>query len=221
MSNIQDRANAMMKTEGFQGVPLETFETGGRLQFMRLLEHGLVPESRVLEIGCGCLRIGYWLVRLLEPGGYSGIEPAKSRVDLGKSYLFDDALLAAKRPEFDYNADFDTSVFDGKFDYFLACSIWTHCSKAHIETMLDGFLANTRDDAVFLASYLPARDPKDDYTGDVWVGTSHESSTPGIVYHALDWIVKQCRARGLKLTEIPGIDLDGQFWLRIERGNAG
>jgi len=30
------------------------------------LQLGLTPEHKVLEIGCGVLRVAYWLIRLLE-----------------------------------------------------------------------------------------------------------------------------------------------------------
>ena len=202
---------------GFLGVPRQSFEVGGRAQLARLLEHGLQPESRVLDIGCGCLRVAYWLVRFLDRDGYCGIEPAKERVELGKQYLLSPELIASKRPRFDHNAVFDTSVFGGRFDFFLAGSIWTHCSKQHLETTLDGFLSNTSEHGVFLASYLPAAGFDDDYRGSQWVGTSHESSEPGIVRHQLSFIQERCQARALQVTELPGLDCDSQYWLRIER----
>ncbi|TWT61769.1 hypothetical protein [Rubinisphaera italica] len=93
------------------GVPKETFEQAGRQQFIELLAAGLLPESRVLEFGCGCLRIGYWLIRFLDPECFYGIEPAKNRVDHGQEYLFSPAMLAEKKPQFDYNAVFDSSMF--------------------------------------------------------------------------------------------------------------
>lgn len=56
MSRVQTQADEMMERHGFLGVPRQTFEVGGRAQFVRLLNHGLTPESKVLDIGCGCLR---------------------------------------------------------------------------------------------------------------------------------------------------------------------
>ena len=53
MSKVQTQADEMMERHAFLGVPRETFEAGGRAQFVRLLNHGLTPESRVLDIGCG------------------------------------------------------------------------------------------------------------------------------------------------------------------------
>lgn len=217
---VQKLAQAMIDEHGFLGVPRETFAAGGRGQLTRLLEQGLNPTSRVLDIGCGCLRVSYWLIRFLEPECYYGIEPASRRVDLGCTYLFSREELEWKRPSFHHNADFDTSVFGIEFDYFLAGSIWTHCSKRHIETTLDGFCRNTGRGGIFLASYLPAEGPNNDYLGDRWVGTSHESDVPGVVYHSPDWIFDACRSRGLEAEQLPGIDCDQQYWLRVSRDPA-
>lgn len=216
MSKVQARAEEMMDRHGFLGVPKRTYELGGRAQFIRLLENGLLPESKVLEIGCGTLRIAYWLMRFLEPGCYAGIEPARKRVELGCQYLFTAEELADKRPRFEYNAIFDTAVFGEQFDYFLAGSIWTHCSKGHIDTMLDGFQRNTGPGGRFITSYLPASG-EDDYMGTTWVGTSHESNEPGVICHSLDWIKENCARRGLAVTLLPGRDCDGQYWLRLDK----
>src|SRR5258706_7230212 len=82
MSRVQAQAEEMISRHGFLGVPVETFEQAGREQLIALLQEGLHPESKVLEIGCGCLRIAYWLGRFVHPCCYHGIEPARQRQDL-------------------------------------------------------------------------------------------------------------------------------------------
>jgi len=217
MSWVQIRATEMMSRHGFLGVPVETFEDGGRRQFIALLNEGLCPESKVLDIGCGCLRTAYWLIRFLDPGCYHGIEPARRRVEYGLDHLFTSELVRAKQPQVDFNPNFDSSVFATKFDYFLAGSIWTHASKSQIEATLESFLQDSIPTGVFLTSYLPALHPNDDYRGDHWIGTSHESETPGVIRHALPWITEQCQKRGLRVQEVPGEAFDGQYWLRVNR----
>ncbi|WP_336206649.1 class I SAM-dependent DNA methyltransferase [Nonomuraea sp. LPB2021202275-12-8] len=46
----------------------------GRLQFDYLVEHGLKPECRMLEIGCGNLRAGRLFIDYLHTGNYYGID---------------------------------------------------------------------------------------------------------------------------------------------------
>lgn len=217
MSRVQSRGEEMIARHGFQGVPANSFDEAGRRQFVALLNQGLNPESKVLEIGCGCLRVAYWLIRFLDRGCYCGIEPARQRVDHGREYLFNPDELPSKQPRFDFNPDFDTSVFGVQFDFFLAGSIWSHASKNHIEVMLDGFLRDSTTTGIFLTSYVPAESPDEDHQGDSWVGTSHESDTPGVIHHSLAWIEAQCEKRGLRVKQLPGEAFDAQFWLLVQR----
>ncbi|MER6944174.1 class I SAM-dependent methyltransferase [Nonomuraea sp. NPDC000554] len=46
----------------------------GRLQFDYMVEHGLKPEFRMLEIGCGNLRAGHLFIDYLNRGNYYGID---------------------------------------------------------------------------------------------------------------------------------------------------
>jgi hypothetical protein len=123
----------------------------------------------------------------------------------------------AKRPRFDFNPHFNSSAFATRFDYFLAGSIWAHASKRQIESTLDSFLRDSAAEGICLASYLPAQSADDDYQGDCWIGTSHESDVRGVIRHSLEWIMQQCQARRLRVEELPGEAFDGQSWLRVRR----
>jgi glycosyl transferase family 4 len=217
-STLEEKARQMETEGGFLGVPVEEFETEGRLQLAALLRHGLRPDSKLLDIGCGCLRGGYWLIRFLQPGRYCGIEPRKDRLQLGLSHLFAPAELAGKQPRFDHNPEFDSSVFGERFDFFLARSIWTHASKPQIARMLDAFLRDTRPAAKFLTSYVPPEPPhRPELMGEAWIGTGLESNVPGIAYHSFEWIERECRARGLEVCETGQDDYGGQRWLLVRR----
>jgi len=183
-SKIQTRAEEMMAQNGFLGVPVETFEQAGRTQLIALLNEGMNPESKVLDIGCGCLRTAWWFIRFLDSGHYFGIEPARKRVECGLQYIFAPEEVALKHPRFQFNAKFDASGFRTKFDFFLARSIWTHASKSQVEITLDSFVRYSNSSSAFLTSYLPAASSIDDYQGTAWVGTSHESETPGVIRHS-------------------------------------
>jgi hypothetical protein len=216
-SRLQSAGERMMRQHGFLGVPTETFADAGRKQFLALLSEGLTPESSVLDLGCGCLRTGAWLIPFLKPGCYYGIEPARQRVEYGLQSLFTEDEIRIKQPRFDFNSGFDSSVFGRRFDFFLAGSIWSHASKGQIQTSLGSFVRDSTRSGVFLTSYIPAESSLDDYRGDSWVGTSHESNVPGVIKHSLEWIEHECAARGLGIDQLPGEAFDGQVWLRVRR----
>jgi hypothetical protein len=213
---LQEQA-ARLSAQQFLGVPVKDFERGGQEQLSYLLAAGLNPASRVLDLGCGVLRAGYWLIHFLDAGGYHGIEPHAGRLEIGMHTMLEPEVLQSKRPRFDTNPRFDTGVFGEQFDYFLAYSIWTHASKRQISVMLDGFLRDARGDAVFLTTYYPAGWRHRDYRGDTWYGTSHESDVPGCIYHSFRWVRAECDARNLVVRKIGRDRTHGQFWLEITR----
>lgn len=187
------------------------------MQFSMMIREGVYPSSKVLDIGCGCLRGGYWMVHFLDPSCYYGIEPNTAMVDTGLKEILEPDVVREKHPTIDHNANFDTSVFGVKFDAFLARSIWTHASKPQIQIMLDNFLRDSSETAFFLASYLPARWPWQDYKGTEYRGKSHNCNVGDLVLHSRNWIEAECRKRGLFMRELPDGVLLNQRWLKISR----
>lgn len=212
---IQQKGNLINK-EVFNGGPADKFSIIGRLYLITLLKIGLTPDSKVLDVGCGALRGGYWLINFLSKGGYYGIEPNVEMLEVGKRIMLGEKLLTEKAPTFDNNSDFNFSVFDSKFDFVVARSIWSHTSKEQIQTMLDEFVANANPNGVMLTSYFKPYSSKDDYQGKGWVGKSHESSEAGVVFHSFEWIQKECSIRNLKAQELK-FDFYSQIWLHISK----
>jgi SAM-dependent methyltransferase len=153
--SLQDRSQRLAQT-AFLGGPKHDFERVGRLGFQVLLAEGLLPESRVLDVGCGALRLGYWLMRFLDPGCYFGIEPQAQMLRTGLEQLVEPEVVARAQARFAHNDDFDFSVFGERFDFVFARSIWTHAAEPQITAMLDSFARTAGPDGVFLASYYPA-----------------------------------------------------------------
>ncbi len=159
-------------------------------------------------------------MKILEADRYRGIEPHKARLRFGLDHVVGEDLARQKRPRFDHNTAFDLSVFGERFDFFVARSVWTHASKSQIAAMLDGFVANSAPGAVFLTSFLAARNPKHDYQGDGWVGRSESSPFGGLVGHSPRWIQRACAERRLTVHALPEHVVNQQIWLLIARAPA-
>jgi SAM-dependent methyltransferase len=215
---LQHRAERLA-AEHFLGGPVETFEAIGRMQLITLLRCGLNPDSRVLDLGCGCLRGGYWMIHFLQPGRYFGIEPNVDMLEMGKNEIVGPTVIANKQPAFLTNDRFDPSGFAERFDYFVARSIWTHASRGQIRQMLDAFARFGADDSCFLTSYLPVEDGGPGYLGDEWVGRSHESGSRGVVQHDFGWIEAECLGRRFEVSPLEG-GRHRQTWLVITKGDG-
>lgn len=221
MKTLMERALLLREQGIFLGGGIKSFEIAGRKVLITLLSKGLLPNSKVLDIGCGCLRCGYWLIHFLQNECYFGIEPNIKMLDAGIRVVLDPYLVAQKRPRFDHNADFNFSIFMQKFDFFLARSIWTHASKRHIQTMLDGFVNTSNENSKFLTSYKKLTASEQDYMHDEWIGKSHESDKSGMVCHSFEWIKDECATRNLVVQEIEDAtyNFGKQTWILIEHRN--
>jgi SAM-dependent methyltransferase len=208
-----------IRNAGFLGGPPKLFDSAGREQLIVLLEYGLKFDSMLLDIGCGCLRGGRWMIPLLDGGHYFGIESNRHMVDKGLESFIAREMIELKKPRFDYNDQFDFSVFNVKFTHFIARSIWTHASKPQVEQMLDGFAASAEPNGVMLTSYVPAKifGGRADYQGARWIGQSHESEERGMIAHSFGWLQAACRRRGLTVRRVPRAPFNEQVWLEVSR----
>lgn len=98
----------------------------GRMQFDYLVGHGLRPEHRMLEIGCGNLRAGRLFIDHLRPGNYHGIDISPdiliSALDVLAEYG-----LAAKLPHLTPVRDLRFAFLpDRHFDVVHAHSVFSH-----------------------------------------------------------------------------------------------
>jgi SAM-dependent methyltransferase len=96
----------------------------GRDQFNYLLSRGLQPDHRVLDFGCGAMRVGIWLVAYLNAGRYYGIEPHYKSLEAAVRYEIPLHGLAAKLPRLLCDDEFACEYFGESFDFVLAFSVF-------------------------------------------------------------------------------------------------
>jgi SAM-dependent methyltransferase len=125
----------------YVGPPAE-YDAMAATQFRLLTTLGLREHHRLLNSGCGSLRVGRLLIPYLLPGNYHGIEP--------NSWLIEDAIareighdqIRLKRSVFRANADFSSDGFGVAFDFIVAQSVFSHAGADLVAPALSGFRRN-------------------------------------------------------------------------------
>jgi cyclopropane fatty-acyl-phospholipid synthase-like methyltransferase len=135
------------------------FEDAGFRQFTFMVKEGLRPDSKLLEVGCGCLRAGLYFIGYLNPGNYVGIEHHQWLIDEARKdeninpvdkrgqRMFDVQL-----PFFIVNDNFDLTGLNTQFDFMLAKSLFTHLTKDKIKQCYDNLRPHLKDSGVFYTS---------------------------------------------------------------------
>ena len=199
----------------YTGGPIQHFEKVGRETIITLLQNGLRPDHKILDFGCGAIRLGYWLIRLVDRGNYYGIEPDISMIDTGKKYSLEEELVQTKQPKFSTNGKCDFSVFGVEFDFVVARSIFTHTTPAMLRRTLKSFQENSTPNGVMLASYWPLEYSKPGEIGEE-LPLTDDRFIPVIKYE-LKTLQAWSAEFGLKVSEYRVNPLiNEQVWLKFE-----
>jgi len=109
----------------------------GRMQYHFLVAQGLEPHHVFLDVACGALRLGQYLIPFLKPGHYQAIEGEEALIAAGLEHEVLYGLGASRRPRFVCNYDFDVTGLE-PFDYAIAQSLLTHLTPTDIEKCFTG-----------------------------------------------------------------------------------
>jgi SAM-dependent methyltransferase len=131
----------------------------GRLQFEFLVSQGLLPDHRLVDVGCGCLRGGIHLVRYLEPGNYFGIDINQPLLDAGYDFELSQGLRKRlPRAQLRCDGEFDFSPFHASFDFAIAQSLFTHLPADLFRLCLERLARSIAPGGRFYASFYIAPD---------------------------------------------------------------
>jgi SAM-dependent methyltransferase len=131
------RSDAARSPEGAVGSPShEYWLQVGQLQFDYATSHGLKPEMRMLEIGCGNLRAGRLFIDYLEPGSYYGIDISPDILTSAQDTVAE-YDLRAKLPHLTLVRDLRLHFLpDRSFDFVHAHSVFSHSPAEVIDECL-------------------------------------------------------------------------------------
>jgi len=155
----------MSAYKGFVG-PHKRWDLIAGHVFTVLYERGLREHHKVLDIGCGSLRVGRLLIPYLAKGNYYGFDPNEKILQQG---LINEvgSLLVLKKVNYYGNADkIPVDWMDKKFNYIFAHSIFTHAPVWMIRKYLIESYSMLNKGGYFISSFMKGIDT---YIGEDWV----------------------------------------------------
>ncbi len=111
-------------------------------QLDTLKHFGLRPQHRLLDVGCGAMRLGLDAVDYLEDGNYFGVDAFEPYIFLAQDLVKRAGLN--KRFTVIVESQFRFGQFGVKFDFTILQSVFTHLSPSQCEacvTALRGVMA--------------------------------------------------------------------------------
>ena len=109
----------------------------GDLQLGFLIAQGMQPHHRLLDVGCGSLRLGARAVAYLDADRYFGSDLNESLIRAG----YEQELTEAQRARvpwrhFGVNDDFSFDFLSQAMDFAIAQSVFTHLPLNHLRRCL-------------------------------------------------------------------------------------
>jgi hypothetical protein len=185
--------------------PPEKYDLVSAMQFNLLTFLGLREHHYLLDIGCGSLRGGKLFIPYLLPGRYFGIEPEEWLIEEGITKELGRDILQIKRPVFSHDRHFILTLFNRKFDFILAQSIFSHASQQQIRKCLSEVKQVMMTTSISAATFVKG---EKNYTGDEWV-------YPDCVTYTLEHMTRLVEEQGLVCKPIDWPHPNQQTWIGI------
>ncbi len=164
--------------------PAHLWQMKRRFQIDFLKQQNLEPRHRLVDIGCGTLRGGIPLIKLLDTGHYTGIEVREDVLELGRDELRE-AKLENKNPELIHCQALSSLELEHKADYIWAFAVLIHMD----DDALNGCLS-------FVSQHLAQGGS---FFGNVNIGEKDNGNWQGfpVVHRPMNWYAQTAERFGL------------------------
>ncbi len=193
--------------------------------FGLLTSLGLRGRHRLLDVGCGSLRLGRLIIPYLNAGNYCGMEPNQWLVNEGLAQELGREIVALKQPEFFYTDSVAQMGQAGVFDFAIAQSIFSHCGPDLLQQHLSGIFDALGPAGALLATYVIGESDSTD-VGWVYPGCvtyteqrmGQAAAQAGYACYPLDWLHPRqrwalCAKPGFDTRWLLGRSLTWNTWL--------
>jgi hypothetical protein len=142
--------------------PPDEYDLVCAMSFNLLTSCGLRQHHKLLDIGCGSLRLGRLLIPYLNSSGYVGLEPNRWLIEAGLQYELGSSLVEQRKPTFIFDTDLETLSPDIRFDYVIAQSIFSHTAPDLLKRWMDDVAGRLTHEGIFFATVLEGEIECDD-----------------------------------------------------------
>lgn len=143
-----------IEKRGHRGYVGGMWDEIGQLQFDFLVDKGLKPESYLLDVACGSLRLGVKAVPYLESSHYLGIEKESGLVKAGLEQELEAGIRDEKQPNVVISSNFEFEKLGQKANFAIAQSLFSHLPPSLINLCIRKLYPCLEDDGVFYATYF-------------------------------------------------------------------
>lgn len=183
--------------------PAEYYDVSSAVQFNLLTALGLRDEHYLLDVGCGSLKAGRLFIPYLRPDRYFGIEHLPWLIQESIDREIGADLVRIKRPTFSDDNNWTMSIFNRKFDFILAQSIFSHLPKAKIRHCVAEGKKVLKPGGIFAATFFVGLE---NYEGEYWAAKAD---------YTLECMRQMVEEEGMVCTPIDWPHPDPQQWILI------
>lgn len=166
--------------------PPRDYDLVSAMVFNLLTSVGVRQNHKLIDIGCGSLRLGRLFIPYLNQGCYFGVEPNKWLVDKGIKNEVGKSQIKIKKPRFIYSGSLSELGDYIGADFAVAQSIFSHCGLDLIDGWLKDCSSHLNDSGVLLATFLT---DDEDFVGKGWI-------YPGCVNYKVSTMSDLARSHG-------------------------
>ena len=133
----------------------DTYRDAAKEHLEVLIELGLRPGHRVLDLGCGILRTALYLIPYVGPGNYVGTEISPERVARGRKLLLEPSGISPQvyKTVIINNNELHELAGTPPFDFIWANSVFTHMPFSDVRALLRAGKSLLKEKGQFILTY--------------------------------------------------------------------